>query len=143
MLYTKDREALFEKYYDFLEDLQDEPAGDPADYLSILGSPVWGAHSDTYDLYYDERSTVEAVLVQENGVYYVIADGCNAFIDPAEEVPLTNEEAVAYRNKLIDAMDWADFLYAIRHNMKASPKECGELLEKIRPLYKAMAVTKE
>ena len=138
MLYTKDKEALFNRYSDCLEDLQEEPLGDPAEYRSILGRHVWGALDDTYRIFYDERSTVEAVLVREDGVFYVVTDGHNAFIDPAEEVQLTREEAITCRNQLIDAMTWSDFYNSIRHNLKDCPKECGAFLDKIRPLYKEM-----
>lgn len=138
MLYTKDRKGLFEKYFEDLEELEDEPLGDPAEYLSILGRHVWGAHDDTYVIYYDERTTVEAVLVRGEEVFYIVSDGSNVFIDPAEEVPLTREDAIAYRNKLIDTMDWSDFFQSMKHNLKDHPKECGEFLDKIRPIYKEM-----
>ena len=143
MLYTKDREARFEKYFEYLEDLEDEPLGDPVEYLSILGRHVWGVHDDTYGLYYDERTTIEAVLVRRDVVFYIVSDGNNVFIDPAEEVPLTKGEAIALREKLIDAMDWPKFLESIRYNLKDCPKECEELLDKIRPIYKEMVKERE
>ena len=143
MLYVKDKDALIEKFYDNLEELQGEPLGDPVEYLSVLGRHIWGVWDDTYSIYYDEKATIEAVLVREDIVFYIITDGHNVFIDPAEEVPLTKEEAIAYRNKRIDAMDWSGFFKSIQYNLKDHPQWCKEFLDIIRPIYKEMVWMEE
>ena len=137
MLYTKNKEAVFARYSDFLEEIQDEPLGDPAEYAGVLGSHIWVIAEDSgYSIHYDDIAKVEAVLVREDGVYYITGDGYMAFIEPAETVPLTREQAIAYRNKQIDNMDWEDFCESFRRDLKNHPKVWGDLLDKIRPLYK-------
>jgi len=137
MLYTKNKEALFARYSDFLEEIQDEPQGDPAEFADELGSHIWVIAEDSgYSIHYDDIARVEAVLVREDNVYYITGDGYNAFIEPAETVPLTQEQAIAYRNKLIDNMDWESFYESLIRDLKNHPKEWGDLLDKIRPLYK-------
>ena len=120
-----------------IEEIQNEPISDAAEVPFELGCHFWLIMEDTgYSIVYDDVSTIEGVLVREDGIYYIVTDGRAVYLDSAEEIFPTKEAAIARRDELIGEMSWADLYNSLACDLKNHPNEWGALLDKIRPLYK-------
>jgi len=139
MLYTGDRESLAKLLLGHLEGIQDEPLGAVEDNPIKFGCTTWTIDEEVgYRIYHDKQTTVEGIIIGENGTRYITEAQREIFLWDENELFLTKEAAVAHRDKLIDEMSWEKLCEFVDQGLKTYPREWNDLLDKIRPLYKEM-----
>ena len=142
MLYMRDRDAIVKRFFSFIEEIQNEPICDASELPFELGCPTWYLSVDSgFSIHYEPQTTAEAMLVQEDGVYYLTTDGRETFLDSEKEVFLSREAAVARREELIDTMDWETLFDSLKYLIRYHEEDAAELLDRIRPLYKEITET--
>ena len=139
MLYMGDREYIVKRFLGFLDGIQNEPLGAVEDNPIEFGCTTWTIDEEHgYRIYHDKQTTVEGVIVGDNGKRYITEAQREICLWDENELFLTKEAALAHRDMLIDEMSWENLCEFVERDLKHHPKEWNDLLDKIRPLYKEM-----